>query len=196
MSMDPDASLSGSFANMRLRYLLDTGDWTGEIASWNLPKTAGAGARLDYAFARALSEIMRGNRDAARQALAELESVGREVADIKIKSGDPDPSYRVRPEIFVLEIRGLLAELEGDLAGAERLLLQAVGLEDKFPIAFGPPIIDKPTHELLGEFLLRRGRKGEAHAEFEKAVARTPGRRLTAQEFEATAPGKTSLGLR
>ena len=186
MSMDPDASLIGGFANMRLRYLLDTGDWTGEVAGWTLPKTAGAGARLDFAFARAMGEIVAGRRDAARQALAELEAVGHEVVDIKTKSGDTDPTYRVRPEIFLLEVRGLLAEQEADLAGAERLMLQAVGLEDKLPIAFGPPTIDKPSHELLGEFLLRRGRKDEAHAEFEKAIARTPGRRLTDQGVEAT----------
>jgi tetratricopeptide (TPR) repeat protein len=192
MSMDPDTSLTGGFANMRLRYLLDTGDWTGEIAGWTLPKTAGAGARLDFAFARALGEIIQGHRDAARQALAELETVGREVADIKTKSADPDPSYRVRPEIFLLEGRALLAEQEGDLAGAERLMVQAVGLEDKLPIAFGPPTIDKPGHELLGEFLLRRGRTDEAHAEFEKAVARTPGRRLTEQGFVASSASKIS----
>lgn len=195
-SMDPDASLSGSFANMRLRYLLDTSDWTGEMSGWTLPPTAGPGARLDFAFARAMSEIVQGHRAAARQALAELEAVGHEVVELKIKSGDPDPSYRVRPEIFILEIRGLLAEYEGDLAGAERLLLQAVGLEDKLPMAFGPPTIDKPTHELLGEFLQRRGRKTEAHAEFGKAVARTPGRRLTEQGFLATVGSKETVGLR
>src|SRR5882672_9401492 len=50
MSMDPDVSLSGSYANMRLRYLLDTGDWSGEVANWLLPKGAGPGARLDFAF--------------------------------------------------------------------------------------------------------------------------------------------------
>ena len=91
-----------------------------------------------------------------------------------------------RKVFFLLQARALLAEQEGDFAGAERLMLQAVGLEDKLPIAFGPPTIDKPSHELLGEFLLRRGRKDEAHAEFEKAVARTPGRRLTEQGFVAT----------
>lgn len=196
MSMDPDASLTGSFANMRLRYLLDSGDWTGEIAGWALPKGAGPGARLDFAFARALGEIMQGHRDAARQAVAEVEAVGREVVDLKTKSGDPDPSYRVRPDIFLLELRALLAEQEGDFAGAERLMLQAVGLEDKLPIAFGPPMIDKPSHELLGEFLFRRGRKDEAHAEFEKAVARTPGRRLSEQGFEATSASRTARGLR
>jgi tetratricopeptide (TPR) repeat protein len=193
MSMDPDTSLMGAFANMRLRYLLDTGDWSGEIAGWTLPKSAGAGARLDFAFARAVGEIMQGHRDLARQALAELEAVGREVADFKTKSGDPDPSYRVRPEIFLTEVRALLAEQDGDVPGAERLMLQASELEDKLPIAFGPPTIDKPSHELLGEFLLRRGRKDEAHSQFEKAVARTPGRRLSQQGFEATSAVKTSL---
>ncbi len=196
MSMDPDTSLTGSFADMRLRYLLDSGDWTGEIARWTLPKNAGPGARLDFAFARALGEIIQGHRDAARPALAELEIVGREVADIKTKSADPDPSYRVRPEIFLFEVRGLLAEQEGDFAGAERLMLQAISLEDKLPIAFGPPTIDKPSHELLGEFLLRRSRKNEAHSEFEKAVARTPGRRLSAQGFEATSISKVAPASR
>lgn len=191
-SMDPDNSLAGSFANMRLRYLLDTGDWTGEIAGFILPKTAGAGARLDFAFARVVSEIMQRHGPAAREALVVLEAVVREATDLETKRGDPDPTYRVRPDIFLLEARGLLAELDGDFAGAEGLLRQAVGLEEKLPIAFGPPTIDKPTNELLAEFLLRRGRKDEAHSEFGKALARTPGRRLAKQGFEATAQSKSA----
>ncbi|HJZ80759.1 MAG TPA: hypothetical protein VKD91_10450, partial [Pyrinomonadaceae bacterium] len=154
-SMDSDASLAGAFANMRLRYLLDGGEWTDEIAGLTLPKTAGAGARLDFAFAQVMSEIMQHRGAAARESLAALEAAAREVTDLETKRGDADPSSRVRPEIFFLEARGLLAELDGDLAGAERFLRQAVGLEDKLPIAFGPPTIDKPTHELLAEFLLR-----------------------------------------
>jgi Flp pilus assembly protein TadD len=90
----------------------------------------------------------------------------------------------------------LLTEQDGDFAEAERVLRQTVEMEDKLPIAFGPPTIDKPTYELLGEFLLRRGRKEEAHAEFERAVARTPGRRLTDQGFAATAGSKPLVGLR
>jgi tetratricopeptide (TPR) repeat protein len=195
-SMDPDDSLAGSFADMRLRYLLDSGDWSGEIAGWTLPNTAGAGARLDFAFARVMSEIMQRHGPAAREALTMLESVGREATDIETKRGDPDPTYRMRPEIFILEARGLLTEQDGDFASAEKLLRQAVGMEEKLPIAFGPPTIDKPTHELLGEFLLRRGRKDEAHSEFEKALARTPGRRLAAQGFDATAQSKSNAGTR
>jgi tetratricopeptide (TPR) repeat protein len=195
-SMDPDDSLSGSFADMRLRYLIDSGDWTGEVALWPPPKSGGPVARLDFAFARAMSEIMQGRSDAARQALAELEAVGREVADAETKRAASDPTYRVRPDIFLLEARALLAEHEGDLAGAERGLRSAVDLEEMLPVAFGPPTIHKPTHEILGELLLRHGRKDEAHAEFEKALARTPGRRLARQGLDATSGGGTSTGSR
>jgi tetratricopeptide (TPR) repeat protein len=185
--MDPDESMSGSFANMRLRYLIDTGDWTGAEAHRTVPEAAGPGGRLDFAFARALAEIARGRPADARRALDDLETVGREVAEIETKRANPDPTYRLRPEIFLLEARALFAEQEGDLAGAEKLLRQAVGLEETLPIAFGPPTIDKPSHELLGEFLLRHDRDDEAQTEFEQALARTPGRRLAEQGLAAAA---------
>jgi len=186
MSMDPDSSLSSSFANMRLRYLVDTDDWRGEIAGWALPKTAGPGARLDFAFARALLEIELGKAPEVQFALGELETIGREVSDLETKKANPNPSYRVRPAVMLLEAQALFAERESDLAKAEGLYRQAVALEETLPIDFGPPIIDKPTHELLGEFLLRRdGRKDEARTEFEKALARTPGRRLAEQGLAA-----------
>ncbi|HEY6244228.1 MAG TPA: hypothetical protein VIX17_09790 [Pyrinomonadaceae bacterium] len=177
-SMDPDTSLTGSFANMLLRYQIDGGDGSGEISEWTLPRTAGSGARLDFVFARLMNEVSQKNVAAARQSLTELEATAREAKDALTKANDPDPTYRVRPDIVLLEARALIAEQENDLAGAEKLLRQAVALEETLPIAFGPPTIDKPTYELLGEFLLRRGRKDEARAAFQRALARTPGRRL------------------
>jgi tetratricopeptide (TPR) repeat protein len=184
-AMDPDESLSGSYANMRLRYLIDTGDWSGKEAGWGVPDTAGPGGRLDFAFARVLGAVARGRTDEAREAISALETVGHEVAEIETQAADPDPSYRRRPEIFLLEARGLLAELDGDLAGAEKQIHEAVAVEEALPIAFGPPTIDLPTHELLGEFLLRHGRKDEARAEFDKALARTPGRRAAVRGLAA-----------
>jgi tetratricopeptide (TPR) repeat protein len=156
------------------------------MARWALPKTAGPGARLDFTFARALGEIAQKHGDAARQALADLETAAREVKDIETKRGDADPTYRIRPDILLLEARGLKAEQDNDLAVAEKLLREAISMEDTLPIAFGPPTIDKPSRELMGEFLLRRGQQEEARAEFEKALARTPGRRLSLAALMAT----------
>ena len=177
-SMDPDNSLSGAYANMLLRYQIDGGDLTSEVAGWKLPSSAGPGARLDFAFAQMLNAIKQKNNDAATRALAEVETTAREVKDIETKRNDPDPTFRVRPDIMLFEAQALLAEQMNDLTNAEKLLRQAVSLEETLPIAFGPPTIDKPTHELLGEFLLRRGKRDEAHEEFKLALARTPGRLL------------------
>ena len=189
MSMDPDNSLSASYANMRLRYLLDSGDWKGEVASWELPGSAGPGARLDFAFANVIFELQQGSRPRAAQAMKDLDAAAREAIEIETRNAAPDPTYRVRPEIFGLEARAMLAEFDGDLTGAEKMLREAVALEEKLPIAFGPPTIEKPANELLAEFLLKRGRKIEAREEFERAVARNPGRRLAVQGLAATSSG-------
>ncbi|MBP9145936.1 MAG: hypothetical protein KBI44_15760, partial [Thermoanaerobaculia bacterium] len=108
-----------------------------------------------------------------------------EVVAIEVAKNDPDPTYRVRPEIFRLEAEGLLAERRSDFTGAEKLLRQAVALEDSLPVAFGPPTIDLPSRELLAAFLLRRGRQTEARAEFERALALAPGRRPALQGLAA-----------
>ena len=176
-SMDPDDSVTSSFTDMRLRYLLETADWSGEVAGWRLPANAGPAAQLDFAFARALGEIAQGHLSAAHGALAELEVLARSVIAMETKRHDPDPTDRVRPRILVDEAQGLMQEKESHWAQAEGLLRQAVILEAKLPVAFGPPTVEQPAHELLGAYLLRHGRAPEARSEFEKALAAAPGRR-------------------
>ena len=174
---------------MRLRYLLETGDWSGEVAGWTMPTNAGPGAQLDFGFARALGEIAQGHIAAARDAIVHLEALSHSVVDLETKRSDPDPTNRVRPEILLGEAKGLMAEQENHLAAAENLLRRAVALEATLPIAFGPPTIDQPTHELLGAFLLRHGQRTEARAEFEKALAAAPGRRLAERGLQLASAG-------
>jgi tetratricopeptide (TPR) repeat protein len=193
-SMDPDDSVTGSFANMRLRYLIETGDWSSEIAGWSMPTNAGLGAQFDFALARALGRIAQGDLPAARDALARLETVSHSVVDLETKHNNPDPTDRVRPEILLDETQGLVAEQDNQLATAEKLLRQAVALEETLPIAFGPPTIEQPTHELLGAFLLRHGQRTEARAEFQKALAAAPGRRLAEKGLQAASAGSKYAG--
>jgi tetratricopeptide (TPR) repeat protein len=193
-AMDPDDSVTGSFANMRLRYLLETTDWSGEVASWTVPTNAGPGAQLDFAFARALGEITQRHITAAHDAIVKLETLSHSIVDLEAKRSDPDPTDRVRPEILLDEAQGLMAEQENHLATAEKLLRRAVALEATLPIAFGPPTIDQPTHELLAAFLLRQGQRIEARAEFEKALAAAPGRRLAEKGLQVATAGSDHAG--
>ena len=84
--------------------------------------------------------------------------------------GDPLPS------ILEKELRALVRERGGDVTGAVALLRQAGSMEDAMPFEFGPPPNVKPSHELLGELLLRAGRPREAEAEFTRALRLAPKR--------------------
>jgi tetratricopeptide (TPR) repeat protein len=77
------------------------------------------------------------------------------------------------------EIRALVLLRRGNKDDAVALLRRAAAEEDAIPFVFGPPEVEKPSHELLGETLLAMGRVAEARREFQLALARTPGRSLT-----------------
>jgi hypothetical protein len=56
------------------------------------------------------------------------------------------------------------------------LLRKAADSETAMPFEYGPPFIDKPTGELLGEVLLDAQRPKEAREAFDQALVRTPQR--------------------
>ena len=66
------------------------------------------------------------------------------------------------------------------------------------PFEFGPPFIDKPARELLGEMLLQQGRAADARREFEAALSRAPERiaLLAGLEKAARAAGDADAASR
>ena len=83
--------------------------------------------------------------------------------------------------------------VDGHAAEAIAPLRELALAEVKLPIEFGPPAIDKPSYELLGEALMAAGRPVDARAAFETALARTPERTasLTGLMQAASASGDT-----
>jgi len=82
--------------------------------------------------------------------------------------------YVAREWARILETQ--LAAVTNGLAESIRSLQEIAIAEEKLPIEFGPPAVDKPSHELLGEALLAANRPREALAAFEKSLARAPER--------------------
>ena len=75
-----------------------------------------------------------------------------------------------------LEIEALNASMKKDHAKAIDLMTKATTLEEMTSPPYGPPHLIKPTHELLGEILLRAGKPAEAAAQFKIALLRQPNR--------------------
>ena len=176
----------GAFVSMRARYLIDTEDWASVVTALVVTPTQPA-AIFTQEFVNAFSAIRRNDLTAAREAATKMQTARDSLEKAAAKT-DPahaampgmayptDPSSLGRLKILSDEITALIRHKEGDSGAAIELLRVAAKLEDSLPFEFGPPFIDKPSYELLGEILLEAKQPRDARAAFETALRRTPDR--------------------
>lgn len=93
---------------------------------------------------------------------------------------DASPAERV----MQMERMALAAVDRGAIDSALALLGRATVIEDAMPIDFGPPVVVKPSHELLGDILMQAGRAAQAAVEYRRALDRTPNRRLAREGLQ------------
>ena len=176
-AVDADNTAAGSFTQMRAHYLIETQNWSGEVASWKLPSGASAWTQLMFEYTDALAAFHRSDAAAARTLLAQMQSLGPQLnADLDREKYSADNWMRKVAGILMDQIQGLVFSRDKEWDKAAAALQKAAGDEASLPSAFGPPLIAKPSHELLGEFLLERGRNQEARTAFETALSRAPRR--------------------
>ena len=89
-------------------------------------------------------------------------------------AGDSDAGKGVR--VMRMELSALIAQAKGQTDQAIALLKDAASLEESMrpPNGAADPI--KPSHELLGEVLLKAGKAKEAAEAFEVSLLRMPNR--------------------
>jgi tetratricopeptide (TPR) repeat protein len=176
-AVDPDNTAAGSFTQMRAHYLIETRDWSGEAATWKLPSGASAWTQLMFEYTDALAAFHRSDATAARALLVQMQSLGPQLnADLDRERYSADNWMRKVPGILTDQIQGLVFLRDDAVDKAAAALQKAADEEASLPSAFGPPMIAKPSHELLGEFLLERDRNQEARTAFETALSRAPRR--------------------
>ena len=173
---DPDNSLAYSFVTMRLRYLLDTGEWTGDAAGWSVPTQGIHGAELTLAFTAGYAAIQRGDAAAAHAAVVQVDATGLAFTGDLAKAGITDPAPAGRFRILSAQLKSLIQMTDGAVIAALDTLRAAAVQETALPFEFGPPLVDKPSYELLGDLLLAANQPADARAAFERALARAPGR--------------------
>jgi tetratricopeptide (TPR) repeat protein len=117
-------------------------------------------------FVKAMAAAVSGSAEADKL-LAELRSLREQSQD----------AYATKMmEVRELEIVALLSAARNNYDEAIATLKKATALEEEMSPPSGPPSLVKPSHELLGEILLRAGRPKEAAGQFAIALQRQPGR--------------------
>src|SRR5262249_32516882 len=169
--------LAPSFLQMQAQYLMDTKDWSGDVASWTAPGELIVFSQFDSAYNAAYAAAQRGDLTKANAELQKLQvlvpKVGAEYDTIGIAKDDP---VRGSPQIEFDQIFALMLVAKGKLDAAIELVRSAAKREEALPFAFGPPSIPKPSHELLGDLLLKSNNPKDAREAFSASLARTPRR--------------------
>ena len=169
--LDPDRSPEGSYSEMwTFRVLAGGAEPPAFPAAIDLARFPSA--RLTAAYARGLDAAVRGKSADARTALGVFDDARRSM-DKELQAEGKAMDAR-RLDIMRLELEGALDLAEGKNDEGLRLLRQAADLEEALPVPFGPPFVEKPSHELLGEALQSVGRPVEAVKAFEGSLARAP----------------------
>ncbi|HEV8239833.1 MAG TPA: bacterial transcriptional activator domain-containing protein [Thermoanaerobaculia bacterium] len=172
-----DASYDGvdSYAEMRLRHFVDSG--TLADGALKLPESGMAATRLSLAYADALAAAGKGGSPAkAREAAERLHAAASVVAAAAGSAGSGAATLGATADVMDRQIAALVSIREGKRDEGLVALAIAADKEDALPLSFGPPEVDKPSRELLGEELLAAGRAAEAKEALQTALARTPGR--------------------
>ena len=180
---DPDSSSVGSYADMRANFLINSELWQDEVASWTFPAGNYPFAQLTLDYATAVAAYKTSNFAAANVAREHMEDDARLARGELDKHPSDDPNDYSRVNTLVGQVSALLynsnTSSPNSVPPQTIALLKSISEKERaLPLEFGPPIINKPTDELLGELYLQLQRPADAKSSFESALARAPGRTL------------------
>ena len=173
--LDPPRSAVTSWADMAIRRGIETGIW--DTDSPPLP----AGQYYETRFTLAYASLLRaGSRfvDVAGAHIV-LEAIADLIREALPQERPADVDTPRRLKVVLLQAEGLEKLADGKAAAGLAALRAAADAEAAIPAGFGPPLIEKPSQELLGDVLLRLGRFDDAARAYEAALAAAPNRRLS-----------------
>jgi tetratricopeptide (TPR) repeat protein len=173
-----DGSLLVSWADMAAREAIETGarPVTEGIGLEGDPAVA---ARFTLAYADLLLAADAASAQASRNRLVEL--------DRTLATRNELPQLPRRRAVILAQAEALAELRAGRAEAGLAALRRAAETERSLPAEFGPPLVEKPSFELLGDELLRLGRRAEAQEAYRAALALAPGRRLSLEGLRRTA---------
>ncbi len=178
--VSPTNRVHNGVMGMIARYVVETEDWA-YIKDLELEERDDS--NLNLQFAVGLAAAQRGDIATAQKAVKHMTALR------KRSEARANGAYSARIiAVSEKEVDAAIAIAQGDTAGAESLLQEAVAIETTLNAPSGPPVPMKPSFEMYGEFLLKAGRLVEAAEQFEFALTRTPNRTKSVDGLRKSKP--------
>lgn len=178
------------YAWQRSLYLLNSGEWTGDVAQMSVDFKDNNGARFENQIMDGWVAVMNGDHADASAALETARETLVLVNHEWDEEGVPvDQPSRNEPVVQTMQLEAKIILASGEDDVALNKLREAVAIEMELPFGFGPPSPAKPSLELLGETLVALGRLEEAQEVLRKALSRTPNKARSVAALEAATSG-------
>ncbi|MEL6812114.1 MAG: hypothetical protein AAFP76_12345 [Bacteroidota bacterium] len=171
-------------------YLVETGEWNGEIAEIPVDiSDLNVTIRSQYHFLEGMKAVAQGN-------MTKLDTIIRhmgndiERASFVVSNGasklcagatrdEATERDITESEIRQFQLQALAASMDKNESLAEEYFLKSIALEESISYSFGPPFIQKPTHELYADWLLSKHRNEEAITYYNAGLKTSPQRLLS-----------------
>src|SRR5262249_30855579 len=164
----PRLASDTALAAVPARYMLERQDWRG-AAGLLVPATVNAPpAKAIIHFARAIGAARSGDFTAAEGDIEKLKEVSAEL----VKTNQPYWSGQV--DVQILAARAWLAQGQGHVAEAVKLMRAAADLEDSSEKHVAMENRLYPMRELLADLLLAHGESAAALTEYEASMKSAP----------------------
>lgn len=167
-------NLISNWAEIAAQHGVDTGSWP-KLSEARIHLPAMARFTLDYAALVAA-------RHSPTQAAARLKMLRTDRATIASAMPHEWPDdHETMPWLDRAVAQGgaIVLLAEGRTKEGLQVLRKAAEAETALPPPFGPPVLQKPSYELLGDELLAMGRWEDAAEAYKRALAAAPNRRLS-----------------
>lgn len=176
-----------SYADMWVRSLIE-----GDGRAAGAPLSVELTRFPDAAFTFAYGALLQARGQSAKLAAARTRL---KQAAAATKSAEVHPLTFKRQEIILAQSEGLEAIAAGRRKQGLAALKKAAELERVMAPDYGPPLVEKPSFELLAEELLAAGKAAEAADAYRQALKMAPGRKLSVAGLrlaESRSPGAST----
>jgi tetratricopeptide (TPR) repeat protein len=194
MNLDPDRSLVGSVVQMWARWVIETRGWDSEIANWTFMSGEAYDPNLTISFMKAMQAAHGSQVAQAGQYHSQFRSLksGLEAEIARQEEKAPgDLLYLERLKVMDQELLAAIEWARGDAGKAAQFAREASRLEGEMPFSFGPPFVDLPSAEFLGDLLMESRQYADAAGAYELQLERT---RLKPRALEGLAAAMDRLG--
>ncbi|MEJ2112365.1 MAG: hypothetical protein P8X62_01190 [Flavobacteriaceae bacterium] len=176
-------------------YLVDTNDWDSDIADIPVDVSdLNIAVKSQYNFLEGMKAFKKGDKVLLDSIISNMQQDYDEQSLIvsldgvkvcaSVSRGDVTQTNIDESQIMQMQLKALRAWLENDEVAAEDWLKKSTALQDSMSFSYGPPFIQKPSHELYADWLVAYNRFDEAIEHYDLTLQRAKNRRLTLESKE------------